>query len=67
MDQELKNKIEELEKKIGAVYHSVERIRKYFLLIFWITLITFVLPLIALIFVVPMFMSSYIGSFQGLI
>lgn len=67
MDQELKNKIEELEKKIEAVYHSVERIRKYFLLIFWVTLVTFILPLIALAFIIPMFMSSYMGSFEGLI
>ncbi|OGD68040.1 hypothetical protein A3E89_02735 [Candidatus Campbellbacteria bacterium RIFCSPHIGHO2_12_FULL_35_10] len=67
MDQELKNKIEELEKKVEAVYHSVEKIRKYFLLIFWVTLITFVVPLILMMFVVPMFMRNYLGSFQGLI
>ncbi|MDD2934881.1 MAG: hypothetical protein PHX25_00205 [Candidatus Pacebacteria bacterium] len=67
MDQELKNKIEELEKKIDAVYQSVEKMRKYFLLIFWITLVTFVLPLILMMFVVPMFMKNYISSFQGLL
>ena len=55
----MQEKLEVLEKKIDAVYVSVERVRKYF---FWtgvITLAVIVLPLLALPFAISQFMSSY--------
>jgi len=58
-------KIDALEKKIDAIYASVEKTRKYFL---WTTILTvafFVLPLIAMIFVLPSFMSSYTAALGG--
>jgi len=61
------NKLNELEQKIDAVYTSVEKTRKYFLVIVWITIILFVLPLVAMIFVIPAFLNNYIGGLQGLL
>lgn len=69
MDQEiqnLKNKIEEQGIKIDAIYKSVEKTRKYFLIMTWVTIIVIVLPIVALIFVIPMFLNSYANSLSGL-
>ncbi|MBP7006639.1 MAG: hypothetical protein KBC44_01635 [Candidatus Pacebacteria bacterium] len=65
MDPETKNKLTELEAKIDAIYSSVEKTRKYFLTIIWITVIAIVLPIIGLFFAIPSFLSSY-GSLSGL-
>jgi hypothetical protein len=59
MDQELNKKIEEQGLKIDAIYKSVEKTRKYFLMIIWITILGVVLPMIGLVFVLPSFISSY--------
>lgn len=67
MEQEFTQRLAELEKKINAIYVSVEKTRKYFLFTMWGTIIMFILPLIALAFVIPMFLTNYVGSFQGLI
>ena len=58
-DQDLQSKIQELSDKVDAVYVSVEKTRKYFLIICVVTIATVVLPLIGLIFAVPSFLSSY--------
>jgi hypothetical protein len=59
MDQDLKNRIDAIEKKIDAVYVSVEKTRKYFLTVLIVSAIAFVLPLIGLFFAIPSFLSSY--------
>lgn len=66
MDPELQKKIEEQGVKIDAIYKSVEKTRKYFLMIVWITVIAVVLPLIGLVFVLPSFFNNYIGALGGL-
>lgn len=69
MEQEIQNlqkKIDEQEIKIDAIYKSVEKIRKYFLMTIWVTVITVVLPLIALAFVIPAFMSNYVDKISSL-
>ena len=58
MDQEISNKFEVLEKKIDAIYSSVEKTRKYFLLTLIITVVMVVLPILGLIIVIPIFLSS---------
>jgi len=58
-------KIEELEKKIDKLQHSINRLNKIFLWTLIITAVLFFLPLIALIFVIPQFLSVYSGL-QGL-
>ncbi len=59
MDPELQKRIEAQDAKLDAIYTSVEKTRKYFLIITWITIIAVVLPLIGLIFAVPSFLSTY--------
>ena len=66
MDQELNKKIEEQGLKIDAIYKSVEKTRKYFLLIIWVTVLGVVLPMIGLIFAIPSFLNNYVGSLNGL-
>ena len=58
-DQAVQQKLSELEKKIDAVYVSVEKTRKYFLWVGIITVALFVLPLIGLVFAIPQFLSTY--------
>lgn len=59
MESELEKKLESQNQKLDAIFESVEKTRKYFLTIFWITVILFVLPLIGLLFVIPSFLSTY--------
>lgn len=66
MDEELNKKIEEQGLKIDAIYKSVEKTRKYFLIIIWVTILGLVLPMIGLAFVLPSFLSSYTSSFNDL-
>lgn len=65
-NEELKKKIEEQSFKIDAIYKSVEKTRKYFLAIIWITVIAVVLPIIGLVFAIPAFLNNYVGSLDGL-
>ena len=59
MEQELKNKIEEQGIKIDAIYKSVEKTRKYFLMKIWVSVIAVVLPIVGLLFFIPSFLASY--------
>lgn len=55
MDQE---KLNELEKKIDAIYVSVEKTRKYILTVFIISIVAFIAPLLGLISVIPAFLRT---------
>ncbi len=59
MEEDILKKIEEQDKKLQEIYRSVEKMRKYFLWTIIISVIFIVLPLIALIFVIPQFLSSF--------
>lgn len=61
MDQELEQKLKEQDQKLDKIYTSIEKMRKYFLWTMIITIATIVLPLIALVAIVPWFLSV-IGS-----
>ena len=68
MDQELQNlqkKIEEQGIKIDAIYKSVEKTRKYFVMMLWITVVAIVLPLIGLAFAIPSFLGGYVDVLGG--
>jgi hypothetical protein len=65
MEQELQKKIEEQGIKIDAIYKSVEKTRKYFLMIIWITVIAVVVPIIGLAFAIPSFMKNYVNELGG--
>lgn len=66
MDSEIKNKLTEQDVKLDAIFKSVEKTRKYFLIIMWVTLAAVVLPLVGLVFAIPSFLETY-SSFGGLI
>lgn len=51
---------------LKQTYRSSEKTRKYLLYTAIFTIVMFVLPIIGLIIVVPMFLSSYIGAINGL-
>ena len=67
MEEQILQKIEEQNQKIDALVKVVDKMRKYFLAIFWLTIVLFVLPLILAVFLVPTFLSTYLDSFSGLI
>jgi len=66
MNEETQKRLTALETRIEQIYVSVEKTRKYFLWIMWGTIIMFVVPLIGLAIVIPMFMTNYVGSLSGL-
>ncbi len=66
MEQDITKKLKELEQKIDLIYISTEKTRKYMLWTGIITIAVIILPLIGLVFVLPSFMSSYVGSLSGL-
>ncbi len=65
MDQEVLNKLNEQQIKIDAIYASVEKTRKYFLMITWITILTVVLPAVGLLFYAPSVMNTYVEQLNG--
>jgi hypothetical protein len=66
MEPNTQDKIASLEKKIDAIYVSVEKTRKYFFWTMVITLALVILPLIGLAFAIPSFMTNYVGSLQSI-
>ena len=64
MDQEIKNKVDALEQKVDQIFISVEKTRRYFQWIFWITIVAFVLPFVGLLFAIPSFLSGYSALLQ---
>ncbi len=66
MEEEILKKLEEQEKKIEAIYVSVEKTRKYFLWTLIITVVAIVLPLIGLVFAIPYFLDTILGTYKSL-
>lgn len=60
MEPSTDDRLHTIEEKVNAVWVSVEKTRKYFLIIVWVTVVTLVLPAIALIFALPAFLNSYL-------
>ena len=67
MEQDIQKKLEEQDAKLDAIFTSVEKTRKYFLVIIWITVILVVLPVVGLIFAIPSFIDTYTISLEGLL
>jgi len=59
--------LKENQEILKATYKSAEKTRKYFLYSAIITVLMFVLPLIGLIIIIPIFMKTYMESLNGLI
>jgi hypothetical protein len=66
MEPQIHEKIAQLEAKIDKIFASVEKTRKYFLWTMIVTLVLFILPLIAMVFVIPSFLTSYTSTLQDL-
>ena len=66
MEQEIIQKLKEQDEKINKIYISVEKTRKYMLWTGIITVAFIVIPLIAMMFVLPSFISSYTTNLQDL-
>lgn len=64
MDEELKERIQSLEKKIDDFQRSINAVKKIFLWTLVITLILFILPLVGLLFAIPQFLSNYSNLLQ---
>lgn len=62
MEEDIIKKLNEQEKKIEAIYRSVEKTRKYFLWTLIIAVALFVLPLLGLLIIIPQFISIFSGS-----
>lgn len=67
MEQEILKKIEEQEKKIDAIYTSVEKTRKYFLWTLIVSVVTVVLPIIGLVILIPWFLKMMSSAYSGLL
>jgi hypothetical protein len=70
MDEIIKNQLAEQDRKIEAIYVSVEKTRKYLLIIMWSSVAMIVLPLLLALAVVPLVigsLGSYSTSLNGLI
>ena len=63
MDEEIKKRLDLQDELLRKIYISAEKTRKYFLTTVIITIITIVLPLIALIFVLPWLINTYMSTF----
>ena len=64
--EDILKKLEEQEAKINAIYQSVEKTRKYFLITLIASAAFIIFPLIALIFVIPSFLKTITGAGLGL-
>jgi uncharacterized membrane protein len=67
MEEKILQKLEEQERKLNAIYKSMESARKIFLATLIIAVVTFVLPIIGLIFVIPWAMSVLGDAYGGLL
>ncbi len=64
-ENEILQKLIEQDKKIEAIYQSVEKTRKYFLLTLIISVVVVVLPLIGILFMLPNFLKIMTGGNLG--
>ncbi len=63
---EILQKLAEQDKKIEAIYQSVEKTRKYFLLTLIISVAVIILPLIGILLMMPNFLKIMTGNNLGL-
>ncbi len=64
MDQELAQKLEAQDRKLDAIYVSVEKTRKYFLWTLVATAVMFVLPLLGIMIAIPWLFSTLSAAYQ---
>lgn len=65
MDPHLQERLDDIDRKLDAVYRSTEKTRKYIWTFVVISVIALVLPLIGMVFAIPAFINTY-SSIQDL-
>ena len=66
MENEIIKRLDEQKQTIEKIAKDVEKTKKYFLWTMILTIAFLVLPLIAMAFVIPVFMNNYLGSISNL-
>lgn len=66
MDPQIRQLLEEQQKKIDAIYSSVEKTRKYMLWTIIGTVVVFVLPLLVAAIFLPSAISGYMSTLSDL-
>lgn len=64
-EEQILELLKENQQLLQKTHISAEKTRKYILYSTIFTVITFVLPLLALVFILPSFMGSYMDSLGG--
>lgn len=67
MDQELSARLDAQDRKLDAIYVSVEKTRKYFLWTLIASIVMFVLPLLGIMIAIPWLLSTLSGAYSGLL
>lgn len=61
----LQSKLDEQKNILDALLVSSEKMRKYFLITAWVTVIAIVIPMVGLLFIGPSFVGSYSEQLQS--
>lgn len=67
MDPELLARLDAQDKRLDAIYVSVEKTRKYFLWTMIGSIVMFVLPLLGIMIAIPWLLSTISGAYSGLL
>jgi len=59
MEPQFEARMRQHEEKLEAIWQSVEKTRKYFLILMWVAILSVVVPMIGLLFAIPTFLSTY--------
>ena len=65
MKQDISAKLDEMAEKVDATYRSVEKMRKFFMWTLIITAVMFILPLIGIILLIPVYLNT-LGGLAGI-
>lgn len=63
MNEDITSRLGVQDKKLDAIYRSVEKTRKYFLWTLVTTIVLFVLPLIGLAILLPWLMTTLLSGY----
>ncbi len=66
MEKDIQTQLKELDAKLTTISTSVEKLKKYFQVTMWITIIMVVLPVLGLLLVIPSFISMYTSVLGGM-
>ena len=67
MEQSIIDRLDAQDAKLAAIHDSVEKTRKYLLIIMWSSVAMIVLPLLAGLIIVPIVLSSVSSLYSGVL